>query len=393
MSRRSSSSNNGVRAFLRSLLAADSNVSRDTSERRSAVNSSDRLNVLKWMVIALIIPSILNFGALQREERAMKVDKFDIGFRQSMFMNCSGEGLPTVVLDSPIGMTSDVWAPVVHHLKGLTKVCVYDRPGLGRSDAPKVFNASDPGEGIVAKVAGEPFTALRTVHDLHRLLTFSFPQEKPFLLVGSEIGAVNMLMYSKIHSEQVFGLLLINPVTNSLFDQTGEEDSWELFRDSSIIPRLHMFRVGALSGLNRLAVLAGILRPFKDYESNLPEDVLLREKHHLCNPSSLGAVLEEYLKLKESTNQLERSLSLESPINGGVTVMTGNYYDELYPPFLNEAWSKSAQDLISKLPGCQQLIINGANRSMIITHPQEIISPIRRMVKKYRSNEARMFSQ
>ena len=39
-------------------------------------------------------------------------------------------------MDSPIGMNSDIWLPMQLKLSQLTKVCVYDRAGLGLSERP-----------------------------------------------------------------------------------------------------------------------------------------------------------------------------------------------------------------------------------------------------------------
>lgn len=42
----------------------------------------------------------------------------------------------SVILDAPTGMSSDVWALVQPELAKVTKVCVYDRAGLGFSERP-----------------------------------------------------------------------------------------------------------------------------------------------------------------------------------------------------------------------------------------------------------------
>ena len=70
-----------------------------------------------------------------------------------MMLHCSGEGLPTgmctentcscififcsffvVILDAPIGQSSDTWILVWSAVAKRTKVCIYDRAGLGFSD-------------------------------------------------------------------------------------------------------------------------------------------------------------------------------------------------------------------------------------------------------------------
>lgn len=71
----------------------------------------------------------------------------------------------------------------------------------------------------------------------------------------------------------------------------------------------------------------------------------------------------------------------------GVTVMTGNYYDELLPSSLNRAWSRSAQHLISRIPNCKHLVINGADRNMIYRHPEQVVGPINRLIKQRRRTE------
>ena len=75
-------------------------------------------------------------------------------------------------------------------LSQLTRVCVYDRAGLGWSQSPPSLNMSDPGEAAVARTLGKEGTVLRMVTDLHRLVTFAYPQKKPFVLVGAELGGL-----------------------------------------------------------------------------------------------------------------------------------------------------------------------------------------------------------
>ena len=55
-------------------------------------------------------------------------------------------------------------------LSDSTRVCVYDRAGLGFSDSPRALNMSNPAEAAVAKVRAEDHTALRMANDLAALL-------------------------------------------------------------------------------------------------------------------------------------------------------------------------------------------------------------------------------
>src|SRR3984957_2124409 len=76
----------------------------------------------------------------------------DIGGRE-LYLNCSGKGSPTIVLVAGGDAFSIDWALVQPRVAGNTRVCSYDRAGLGWSD----FGPADE-------------TVEQTVSDFHSLL-------------------------------------------------------------------------------------------------------------------------------------------------------------------------------------------------------------------------------
>ena len=90
--------------------------------------------------------------------------------------------------------------------------------------------------------------------------------------------------------------------------------------------------------------------------------------------------------LETSASQVEQILSTSHLKDGNTTsttVITGNYFDELMPTALNRAWSKAAQNTVSKLqPGCQHYVINGVDHRMIYNYPKELSTPIARIIKR-----------
>ena len=50
-----------------------------------------------------------------------------------MHLYCTGEGSPTIVLDAGMGNYSTAWAKVQPELSKTTRVCSYDRAGMGWS--------------------------------------------------------------------------------------------------------------------------------------------------------------------------------------------------------------------------------------------------------------------
>ena len=116
------------------------------------------------------------------------------GYR--LHINCQGSsqaGSPTVVIDAASGEFSLHWAAVQHKVAEFTRVCTYDRAGMGWSDRSR-----------------KPYTAMRTVEELHTLL-MQAGVEPPYVLVGHSLGGLNVRLYAHEHPDQVAGLILVDP--------------------------------------------------------------------------------------------------------------------------------------------------------------------------------------
>src|SRR5918993_4763941 len=111
----------------------------------------------------------------------------------SLHLNCTGEagGAPTVVMDSGLGGTVLDWQRVQPELAKSTRVCTYDRAGMGWSD---------PGP--------QPRTSRQIVSELHTLLG-NAGIEGPYVLVGHSFGGVNMQLYASRHPDEVAGMVVV----------------------------------------------------------------------------------------------------------------------------------------------------------------------------------------
>jgi pimeloyl-ACP methyl ester carboxylesterase len=106
---------------------------------------------------------------------------------------CSGEGSPTVILESGFGATADAWFKVQPELARETRVCSYDRAGYGSSDpgpAPRdgAAIAADLDQGLrAARIAG------------------------PFVLVGHSAGGLYVQIFAELRPQDVEGMVLVDP--------------------------------------------------------------------------------------------------------------------------------------------------------------------------------------
>ncbi|MEW9571990.1 alpha/beta hydrolase [Rhodanobacter sp. Si-c] len=106
---------------------------------------------------------------------------------------CVGAGTPVVIFEAGLGDDSLSFRRVQGRLAAVTRVCSYDRAGMG---------FSDPSDA--------PNTASHVVHDLHALIRqASIPA--PVILAGHSNGGLYVAFYAAEYPQDVAGLVLIDP--------------------------------------------------------------------------------------------------------------------------------------------------------------------------------------
>jgi pimeloyl-ACP methyl ester carboxylesterase len=147
---------------------------------------------------AVLLLSAFSGGVYQsvasaRERRAHPIpgQLIDVGGYE-MHINCSGQGTPVVILDSGLGDSYLSWQKVQPQISQITRVCSYDRAGLGYSDSsPRARNC-------------EVF-----VEELHTLLhRAGIPA--PYILVGHSMGGFDVRLFTSTYRDEVAGLVLVD---------------------------------------------------------------------------------------------------------------------------------------------------------------------------------------
>ncbi len=109
-----------------------------------------------------------------------------------MHIDCRGAGRPIVVMDAGLGGASLDWSLVQPALQATTRVCVYDRAGMGWSDAV-------PGKRTPSELATE----------LHALLAAT-GESGPYVMVGHSLAGKNVRLFAAAFPEEVQGMVLID---------------------------------------------------------------------------------------------------------------------------------------------------------------------------------------
>jgi len=121
----------------------------------------------------------------------------------SLNLDCSGPAgskLPTVILDSGLGVPAVGWELVQREVARFTRVCSYDRAGYGWSSASPL-----------------PRTSLQIVKELHALLAAA-GVSGPFVMVGHSFGGYDVRIYTSQYPQDVVGMVLVDA---SHEDQVG----------------------------------------------------------------------------------------------------------------------------------------------------------------------------
>lgn len=112
------------------------------------------------------------------------------GYR--LLINCTGKGRPTVVIEAGWGDSSASWGWVQPEVAKTTRICTYDRAGMGWSE-----------------VSPQPRTAREFAIELHALLA-NADETAPYVLVGHSLGGYTMRVYAHDYPAEVSGLVLID---------------------------------------------------------------------------------------------------------------------------------------------------------------------------------------
>lgn len=110
----------------------------------------------------------------------------------SMHIYCTGEGSPTVVLESGLSEGALSWSAVQPEISKTTRVCAYDRSGYFWSEPSKAERSSDV-------IARELMTLLNNAGE-----------KGPYVVVGHSIGGLHVRAFSSRYPDQVVGMVLVD---------------------------------------------------------------------------------------------------------------------------------------------------------------------------------------
>jgi pimeloyl-ACP methyl ester carboxylesterase len=266
--------------------------------------------ILLIFLALLIIPPILGMSyqfiasAIDQTNFPPPGQLVDVG-GYKLHIRCTGEGDPTVILDAANQGTVSNWVWIQSEIAKTTRVCAYDRAGLGWSD-----------------LSPDPQDTQQNTEVLHTLLNRAGIQG-PYVLVGHSLGGLYTRMFQELYPDEVLGMVFIEGThpnalkVQSLPDVMPNAPDEGMMDAASIVSRLGLLR----------------LLSFPPTDPDLPEQQRLELKAYLASTKWSEMIKRQYhlfptllaqirpLYLPGSVGDIPLAVILGSEGDGGISAL------------------------------------------------------------------------
>jgi pimeloyl-ACP methyl ester carboxylesterase len=311
------------------------------------------VRVLLTLIIAVLVVGGLYENISETRERRfhpMPGQLVDIGgFKMHIY--CAGQGSPTVILDAGMGDSFISWHKVQPEIAKFTRVCSYDRAGLGYSD-------SSP----------RPSTSKDFAQELHTLLhNAGVPQ--PYILVGHSMGGFDVRLYASLYRNEVVGMVLVD---SSHPEQQKRLPPELKDLDATWLREQEFFEFTMPFGIPRLLGFCG-------------NDAAIRAVD--CNFHSVRESVAELKAISESAAQTAATGSL-----GDVPLVVLSHDPDMPQPDLpedlvkpaNDAWQQMQEELAHLSSRGTQVIAKSSGHYIQLDRPDLVIKAVRSVVDQAR---------
>ena len=318
------------------------------------------------VVVVVCLGATYNAVALRLLQKAHPVPgAFYTVAGHSMHLYCTGTGSPTVVLEAGLGDDWIYWQKVQPEIAKTTRICSYDRAGLGWSEPQ-----SPPQDAEVIS------------SHLHSLLLAAH-EHGPFVLVGASAGGFYVRQYISKFSRDVAGIVLVDSsVPEQLTVFPGRMDTPENRRK-----RHHDANRQWVRELTGYARFTGHCKG--DVEKGL-EDYATLVAAETCRPSFTTAWLPEYDGFWASADEAARanccgdipllviSQDPDRPKDGWDAQSIAQ----------QPVWSQLQENLKRLSPHSRRIIARLSGHHVMIDRPDVVITGIQQIVMDVRTLKA-----
>jgi pimeloyl-ACP methyl ester carboxylesterase len=278
------------------------------------------------------------------------------GYRMHLY--CVGQGAPTVVLDSGLGDSWLSWYKVQPAIAQFTRVCSYDRAGLGWSDP-----------------SPHPRTSKAIAEELHTLF-HAAAVAGPFVLAGHSFGGMNVRMYARLFPTEVAGVVLADSVHPDQERRRTPEES----RAIAAFLRVRGLQADTIPfGVSRLMGWCG----------NGPAEIRPMLRTVECRVGPWREHVAEEGSFEESAEQARKA----GPLGNIPLVVLSHDPEKLYPvpgraprpaKEFNPLWEEFQGELAQLSTNGSRVIATRSGHYIQYDRPDLVIEAVRKMVEQSR---------
>ncbi len=282
-----------------------------------------------------------------------------------------GDGNPTVIFDSGIGLCSLEWSLVQPEVSKFTRTVSLDRSGYGWSEKSPF-----------------PKNSEQTVKELHLVLEkANIPP--PYILVGHSLGGINMQLFAHSYPDEVIGMVLVDSSHENQTDRLPKDpDSLIKLNKliaSPLVPYLTLF------GIDRFMThcLPKTKKTFNDAMRAFPEKTRKAYAAKIFTYKTTSSFQDENNRFKESLSQIrDKDIHMNDKplivITAGKFVMPYPEIKGISKEWLSKTqieWNKMQKELANRSCIGKQVIAESSDHVITRNQPQLIIDSILEMVK------------
>ena len=318
-------------------------------------SSRNKRRSFRWLgrVVVLVTALILAGTIYELVAEAADIQAYpplgqmvDVGGYR-LHINCIGTGSPTVVIDAGLGGWSLTWNSVQEEVAKTTRICTYDRAGMGYSEASPL-----------------PRTAQQFAIELHTLLERA-NISGPYVLVGHSLGGLTVRIFVHDYPTEVAGVVLIESMNPR---QMGQPQT-EIAPQASYQPSAFSlpFFLGRIGLVRVLAEPLGLIQ-------NLPAQTQSAYAAFAVTPRTVQEWVDEFTSVQVSLAQANAVSSFGDLPLIVLTAALNQQAD----------WQTMQTELLPLSSNSQQMFADKSGHNMEIDQPEAAVAAIVSMISQLR---------
>lgn len=269
---------------------------------------------------------------------------------------CRGQGGPTVVLEAGGGNPALLAFPVQDRVARVTRVCAYDRAGLGWSDpAPGGRTFEDRARALHALLAaaGEP---------------------GPYVLAGESFGGLVARTFARLYPDEVAGVVLVDAAEEQFF-------FGKLARFQAQRGQAKAYALAARLGLTRWVIV------HQPQQAGLPSTMPLDERRRFAALFSRGVpALPQEVEAYELAPPEQRTAGGFGGLGDRPMAVISHGRPFTGPQaWMEDGWAAGQARLASLSTDSESVIATRSGHAIAQTEPDLVAQTIARVVAKVRA--------